>query len=432
MKRLIPFALMLCLAMTACDSGKTSGPNNNEDDDQDSDNKEHVVVPVDYTLGRAMNKRLGKGINLGNAWDGNSYWSCGTLAQGDTTYYQVNGVTYPVYLSGTDAQYFNNLPMVRYNYGENCDDLLDGAWSNPIKDEYFRLLKDAGFNSVRIPVRWQHNSDPVTHKVNPARLAGVKEDVQLAIDAGLAVVVSFHWYYEMSFFATNAAKFPELYKAEKEHFAAIWSEVATAFKDFPDTMLVWDLLNEPTMTQASKLNEVMKAGYEAIRAADPNKTIMFESYQAGRFKALRYLELPEDGNIIFSGHYYEPFEYSHQGHSSMYSCKGDAAYGSTAFDDFQDYVFMAMDLYPDINGKPLPMNMGEFGISGGPGGPCERKGQPGPSNAKRALWAQKAIENAEAYGISWHYWGFVGVGGFEAYDKTNNAWYEGFPDAFGL
>ena len=38
---------------------------------------------VDYSKGRAMNARLGKGINLGNAWDGNSYWSCGTLGEGD-------------------------------------------------------------------------------------------------------------------------------------------------------------------------------------------------------------------------------------------------------------------------------------------------------------------------------------------------------------
>ena len=29
-----------------------------------------TVVPVDYSKGRAMNARLGKGINLGNSWDG--------------------------------------------------------------------------------------------------------------------------------------------------------------------------------------------------------------------------------------------------------------------------------------------------------------------------------------------------------------------------
>lgn len=312
-----------------------------------------------------------------------------------------------------------------------CIDALDNGWGNAIKDEYFTILKQAGFNSVRIPVRWQHNSDPVTHKVNPERLAGVKEDVQLAINAGLAVVISFHWYYEMSFFATNSSKFPELYQSEKEHFAAIWSEVAAAFKEFPDTMLVWDILNEPTIPGAAKLNDVMMTGYNAIRAVDPNKTIMFESNQAAKFMALKSLDLPQDGNIIYSGHYYEPYEYSHQGHSDQYACVGDAAFATTAFEDIQQYVSLAMKLYPDINGYPIPMNMGEFGISGGSSNnPCVRMGETPPSEEKKAYWAEKAIESAEAYGLSWHYWGFVKVGGFEAYDGANNNWYGGFPSAF--
>jgi len=434
MKRLIPFVLSFGLAMVACDSGSNS--HSAVPEEKDDEEIIHVVVPVDYSKGRAMNKRLGKGINLGNAWDGAAYWSCGTLNYNssekvsDTTYYTVNGVPYPVYFTGLDAQYYGNIPRSRYN--SECEDRLDASWSNPIQDEYFQIIKDAGFNSVRIPVRWQTNSDPVTHKVNPDRLAGVKEDVQLAIDAGLAVIVSFHWYYEINFFAANASKFPELYAAEKEHFAAIWTEVATAFKDFPDTMLVWDILNEPTMSSPAALNDVMMTGYNAIRSVDPNKTIMFEAYGSAKFMSLKALELPQDGNIIYSGHYYEPYEYSHQGHNSLYACKGDAAYSSTAFDDIPRYVSEAMDLYPDVNGKPIPMNMGEFGISGGPGSPCIKKGLAAPSEEKKALWAQKAIENAEAYGMSWTYWGFVGVGGFEAYDKANNTWYSGFPAAFGL
>lgn len=429
MKRLIPFVLTLGLAMVACDSSSSTHAPAEEEEKQAT--AAHVVVPVDYSLGRAMNKRLGKGINLGNAWDSHSYWNCGTLQydpdrkSSDTVIYKANGIEYPMFLPSYDAKYDNNIPAVQYNYG--CDDYLDGGWGNAIKDEYFKFLKDAGFNSVRIPVRWQHNSDPVTHKVNPDRLAGVKEDVKLAIDVGLAVIVSFHWYYEISFFATNRNKFPALYEAEKEHFAAIWTEVATAFKEFPDTMLVWDVLNEPTMSQPRDLNEVLTTGYNAIRSVDPNKTIMFESYQYAKFSALDVLELPKDGNIIYSGHYYDPYEYSHQGHST--ACVGDAAYANTASEDMKNYVKTAMKLYPDINGGFIPMNVGEFGVSGGPDDRC---GGDGPSEAKKALWAKKTIEAAEYWNMSWVYWGFVAVGGFEAYDKSNGRWYSGFPAAFGL
>jgi len=369
--------------------------------------KEEAAVThkaIDYSAGRAMNQRLGKGINLGNAWESACY-------------------------------YGSNIPDIPYNYGGRDD--LDGCWNNPIKDEYFALVKAAGFNSVRIPVRWQHNSNPQTHEVSPERLAGVFEDVTLAINAGLAVVISFHWYYEIMNAANNADADPAGYQNELIHFSSIWTQVATAFKSFPDNMLVWDVLNEPTIKSADRLNEVMLTGYNAIRAADPNKTIMFESYHAAKFADLEALNLPEDGNIIFSGHYYEPYGFTHQGHS--YACNGDAAYSMTATADIKSYVALAKKTYPDVNGGSIPMNMGEFGVSGGPSANTSScydadgnpKGEP-PSASKKALWAKNVILSAETYGLSWHYWGLAGVGGFEAYDRDSGVWNEGFPDAFGF
>lgn len=387
---------------------------------------------VDYSKGRAMNARLGKGINLGNAWDGNSYWSCGTLGEGDDFVYKINGEERKITLTSADRSYFGNLPSERYNYA--CSDGLDGGWNNPIKDEYFEFLKAAGFNSVRIPVRWQHNSNPETHEVNPDRLAGVLQDVQLAINAGLAVVVSFHWYFEIMFAANKAKDYPDLYEFEKEHYASIWTQVASAFEaaGIPDDMIVYDLLNEPTFTSAERMNEVLNLGYSAIRAVAPGKTIMFESKQSAKFAEITSLEMPADGNIIYSGHYYEPYGFTHQGHS--YACNGDDAYSMTASSDFKTYIASIKKLYPDVNGGYIPLNMGEFGVSGGESAnksSCKSGTKP-PSNAMKAKWAKGAISAAEANGMSWHYWGFVGVGGFEAYDKKNNTWLEGFPEAFGF
>jgi endoglucanase len=54
----------------------------------------------------------------------------------------------------------------------------------------------------------------------------------------------------------------------------------------------------------------------------------------------------------------------------------------------------------------------------------------------KAQWASLSIKAAETYGISWNYWGFTSVGGFEAAHHNamdeNIEWYEGFPAAFGL
>lgn len=346
---------------------------------------ENQVVAVDYSKGRAMNKRLGKGINLGNSWD----------SQGNS---------------------------------------LDCSWGNCIEDNDFAVIKATGFNSIRLPVRWQQNSDYSTHTVDPERLEGVKEDIKLALAQDLAVVVNFHHYVELNNAGNKFSSDPDAYNAEKEHFLLLWAQVATELNAIaPDSMLVFEILNEPTIANAQMVDELLNDAYKVIRAAAPGKTIMFESYHAAKFADLNILHLPQDGNIIYSGHYYEPFGYSHQGHS--YACKGDAAYANNAMYDLQAYVKQATALYPDVNGGHIPMNMGEFGISGGGdfanSRECDADGVL-PSARMKAQWAEKSIEVAESYDISWHYWGFTKVGGFEAYDRNEATWYEGFPAAFGL
>ena len=251
-----------------------------------------------------MNKRLGKGMNLGNSWD----------SQGNS---------------------------------------LDCSWGNCIEDSDFAVIKATGFNSIRLPVRWQQNSDYSTHTVDPERLAGVKEDIQLALAQGLAVVVNFHHYVELNNAGNKFSTDPETYNAEKEHFLHLWAQVAAELDAIaPDSMLVFEILNEPTIANPQLVDELLNDAYKVIRATAPGKTIMFESYHAAKFADLNILHLPQDGNIIYSGHYYEPFGYSHQGHS--YACKGDAAYANSAMYDLQAYVKQATTLYPDVNGGHIP------------------------------------------------------------------------------
>lgn len=345
---------------------------------------EKVPVPVDYSAGRAMNKRLGRGINLGNSWD---------------------------------------------SEGQGVNRNTDAGWGNPIQDEDFKIIKDAGFNSIRLPVRWQTASDYKVHTVNQTRLDSVKKDVSLAIEQGLAVLLDFHHYTELNSLGTEASKGSAeaiaAFEEERAHFNGLWDQISREFESFPDTMLAYDILNEPLITNEALLNEVFMDAYTIIRKNSPGKTIVFESNQAAKFAQLEALVLPEDGNIIYSGHYYEPYTFSHQGTSSQYSCAGDDAYSNNALTHMKSYVSLAQRLYPDVNGGHIPMNMGEFGVAGTTGR-CKEKG---PSDSKKALWAMQTVEAAERYEMSWHYWGFTLVGGFEAYNRAGNSWYPLFPEA---
>ena len=376
-------AIAIGCAFVACESG-TDAPPEYKGGSNNGGSNAISAVPVDYTAGRIMNATLGRGINLGNSWDSD----------------------------GAD----------------------DGGWSNPIRDTDFAVIKAAGFNSVRIPVRWQKFSDYNTHTVDPERLKGVKEDILLAIANGLAVVVNFHHYVELNCAGGGGTKADGTkckydsveYEKEKAHFLALWNQVATAMGEFPDNMVVLEILNEPSIPNADLVDQLMNDAYNVIRAAAPGKTIMFETYHLAKFYELPSLHLPPDGNIIFSGHYYEPYQYSHQGLG--YDCKGDAVMGNTAARDMQEYAALASRYYPDINGVDhVPMNMGEFGISGGDVSPCQWQQGEAPSEAGKAEWTKKTVQAAWAHGISFHYWAFGSTSGFEAYD--GNKWYPGFPEA---
>lgn len=57
-------------------------------------------------------------------------------------------------------------------------------------------------------------------------------------------------------------------------------------------MLVFDILNEPTVQSADLLNDIMLGAHSVIRAAAPGKTIMFQSYHASKFADIDALKLP--------------------------------------------------------------------------------------------------------------------------------------------
>lgn len=314
---------------------------------------------IDYSKGRAMNKKLGRGINFGNSWDA----------------------------PGSD----------------------DGGWGNRISDGDFATVKAAGFNSVRIPVRWYTGMS--------SKLSGVKEDVQLAIKAGLTVIVNNHHNQPVY----DAAK--GSFDSKLNDFKSEWTQIAQTFDSFPDDAVVFEIFNEPhdPMTNA-QVNKLMTTGYNAIRAVSKGKTIMFEGNGYAKFAQIQNLELPSDGNIIVSGHYYDPYSFTHQGHGDNYPCNSNAKDGiSSMANDFRSYADSAARYYPDVNGGSVPMNMGEFGVANK--GQCQSI-----SDTKREAWVDAVLAQAEKYDMSWHYWCFKNCGGFEA--GNGGSWYGNMLNVF--
>lgn len=372
---LLPAAMVLAFAGCSSDNG---GLNKAEGKDNESGINAHKAV--DYSKGRAMNARLGRGINMGNSWE-----STGTGAHPD------------------------------------C------GWQNCIEDTDFQIVKAAGFNSIRLPIRWNIDAGPFApYTIDDVRLAGVREDISIANSLGLAVIVDFHHYTDLNDAASNYETSPEIFNEELARFSAIWQQVAAALNDFPDDMVAFEILNEPhDIKKPETVNLIMTAGYNAIRAGSATKTVIFEANGYSKFANIKQLDLPEDGNIIVSGHYYEPYGFTHQGTADMYPCGATISSSDlTAIGrNFKQYADSAKAYYPDVDGvHGVPMNLGEFGGIGRNGSFCREEA---PSEALRSQWANYVIKAAEEYSMSWHYWAYGKTSGFQAYDQSAGAW---FPD----
>ena len=315
-------------------------------------------TPVDYSKGRAMNKKLGRGINFGNSWD----------AEGA---------------------------------GSN-----DGGWQNSIQDDWFGIVKNAGFNSIRLPVRWEQDANANGGSISSARMNAVKADVDLAIKQGLTVIIDAHHHNNLN---DAAAGKGGNYSSEKQKFLNMWKQIASTFSSYSSNVVL-EILNEPHDIDMSKVNDLMTSAYQVIRQNAPNSTIMFESAGYSKFAQIPNLNLPNDGNIIVSGHYYDPYTFTHQNHG--YSYNANATYSATTIaNDFKNYANAIAKAFPDKNGGCVPINMGEFGVNS--------RSNSGVSDSKRAQWMDAVISAAEQYGFSWHYWAFSNSGGFEVY---SGAW----------
>ncbi len=386
---LVASSVLLWQGCSDDDSGtspKQEEPTSSSTEKPQSSSIEEEEDPADdsslpnYSRAIEINKALGHGINFGNSWDSGVDPKNACKDGKETNWCYTEGKVY---------------------------DYLDDNWSNPIQDSWFQIVKDAGFQSIRLPVRWNQTAlSTPPYTIQAARVEGVKRHVKMANDLGMLVIINQH-------------HFNELYvdpEGQKEKFYAIWEQIAEEFKDFSNDSLVFEVLNESRDASDKVLNELTKQAIAIIRKTNPGRTIMINPGNWGKFELMTEFADIKDSNIIIDGHYYEPYSYSHQGHSSKCSVTWTSTNQAllSIVSDLKGYVNLAKKTFPGKNGTYVPLNMGEFGASSA----CEDV----TDEANRAEYIKAVVQAANQLGISWEIWGFTGVQ-FDIYDKTFKEWY---------
>lgn len=289
------------------------------------------------------------------------------------------------------------------NFGNMLESPDEGEWGLVVQEEYFDLVKDAGFDFVRLPVRWNtHAEAEYPYTIDPAFFARVDEIIGWALARELAIIVDFHHYEEIM---TDPW-------SHKDRYIGIWAQVAEHYKDQPANVL-FELLNEPNSTlDASLWNQYLLESLTVVRETNPSRDVVIGPVQWNSYEWLSTLEVPKDEHLIVTFHYYSPFQFTHQG--AEWAGEEAQSWLGTEWGNETDQaeVISHFDVVADWSKRHgnVRILLGEFGVySRGP-------------QESRVRWTKFIREQAEAHGFAWAYWELAS--GFGVYDPEAQAWRE--------
>jgi endoglucanase len=192
------------------------------------------------------------------------------------------------------------------NFGNALEAPSEGAWGMTLETSYFDLVKQGGFDTIRLPVSWTyHAAKNAPYTINSEFMKRVTWAVDEASSRGLNIVVNIHHYDELN---QNPV-------AEEARYLAIWKQIAEHFKDYPDSVY-FELLNEPHgefNTDANLWNQLLAKSITTIRLNNPTRAVIVGPVNWNSIGSLGKLELPDDPYLITTVHFYDPFAFTHQG-----------------------------------------------------------------------------------------------------------------------
>ena len=205
-----------------------------------------------------------------------------------------------------------------------CSPAAETCWGQPmVSSAYVKLVKDSGFDAIRIPLSWDQYADQATGKISDAWLNRVKQVVQYAVDNGLYVIVNIHW--DGGWLERNITE--EKKAAVNAKQKAYWEQIATQLRDF-DEHVLFASANEPnaeTAEQIAVLDSYHQTFVDAVRSTGGKNAYRVLVIQAPRtdinLAANNWNAMPSDtvaGRQMAEVHFY-PFSFTLQDKDETWS-----------------------------------------------------------------------------------------------------------------
>lgn len=268
------------------------------------------------------------------------------------------------------------------------------------------LIAEAGFDFVRLPVRWSaHAADRPPFAVGEEFAVLVDRAVQAALDLGLGVVLDLH----------HAAEVMADPVGQQARFRSIWAQVGKRHAGRPASV-AFELLNEPrSPITAAQWNGLLRDGLQAVRESNPTRRVVIGPSGMSTVAGLPALRLPDDPHVVATVHYYEPFRFTHQG--APWERRSEQWLGTT-WGSAADVTAARADLAEAAawaEQRRVPLLVGEFGA-------YERA-----DLDARVRWTRTVRREADRHGMAWCYWDFGSD--FGLFDRANGRWCQPLLDA---
>ena len=294
------------------------------------------------------------------------------------------------------------------NLGNALEAPAVGEWGMDIQSKYLHAIAEAGFDSLRLPVRWSaHAETSAPYKIDSGFFAIVDDVINESLSLDLAIVVNFHHYEELY---VDPDK-------EQSRLLALWRQVAERYQDRP-VQLVFEILNEPHGELSHERWQTMFPRIlSVIRETNPERAVIVGPGQWNNVDKLPELRLPEnDRMLIGTFHYYNPFRFTHQQASWV---EGAQEWRNIPWNGTPEEVKVIAEDFDKAERwskqHNRPVFLGEFGAYSG----AELR--------SRARWTETVAREARERGFSFAYWEFGA--GFGAYDRDSGKWRESLKNA---
>lgn len=292
------------------------------------------------------------------------------------------------------------------NFGNMLESPNEGDWGLTAKPEYMQAAWDAGFRTVRLPVRWSnHTAAQFPYTIDSTFLNRVTTVVDQLLARGFHVVLNMHHHRQLDGDALDTGEFAVDEAILEERFVSIWSQIGHHLGSRSDRLL-FELYNEPhgRMT-AAKWNALADTTLKQVRISNKERVVVIGPASFNDPYALGTLTMPLDPYLMATFHFYQPFDFTHQGATwvtpalpaGVTCCS--AVQANTIFNGIHHAKY-----WSDATGYPVLL--GEFGANST------------ADMASRVNYTRLVRQTAAQANMPWTYWEFASV--FGVYDPVTN------------